>query len=82
MKGRLPEGGSSDAVPGGWAHQDGYSSLGGVPAGEADGNWVGGDEKAVSVIARGTVLEQSSITSTVSYGAPVLIPPGIGGFDF
>ncbi len=59
MKGRLPEGGCSDAVPGGWAHQDGYSSLGGVPAGEADGNWVGGDEKAVSVIARGTVLEQS-----------------------
>ena len=47
MKGRLPEGGCSDAVPGGWAHQDGYSSLGGVPAGEADGNWVGGDEKAV-----------------------------------
>ena len=47
MKGRLPEGGSSDAVPGGWAHQDGYSSLGGVPAGEADGNGGGGDEKAV-----------------------------------
>ena len=34
------------------------------------------------LLREGLFWSNHCITSTVSYGAPVLIPPGIGGFDF